>query len=128
MIGYVTLGTGDLEKAKSYYSALLGEIGASELIANDRLAMYGTSMNSPMLAVCIPYDEGDPHPGNGTMVAIDPGSKEMVDKLYSKAIELGGACEGEPGERIPDVFYGAYVRDPDGNKLAFYQFGSSLAS
>ncbi|OUX23400.1 MAG: glyoxalase [Euryarchaeota archaeon TMED255] len=127
MIGYVTLGTGDLEKAKSYYSALLGEIGASQLIANDRLAMYGTSMKSPMLAVCIPYDEGDAHPGNGTMVAIDPGSKEMVDKLYSKAIELGGTCDGEPGERVPDVFYGAYVRDPDGNKLAFYQFGSALA-
>jgi len=127
MIGYVTLGTGDLEKAKSYYSALLGEIGASQLIANDRLAMYGTSMNSPMLAVCIPYDEGDAHPGNGTMVAIDPGSKEMVDKLYSKAIELGGTCDGKPGERVPDVFYGAYVRDPDGNKLAFYQFGSALA-
>jgi len=128
MIGYVTLGTADFEKAKSYYSDLLAEIGASELIATDRIAMYGTAMDSPMLAVCIPYDEGNPHPGNGTMVAINPGSKENVDKLYKRAIELGGTCDGEPGERVPDVFYGAYVRDPDGNKLAFFQFGSALNS
>mgnify|MGYP001465708602 CR=1 FL=1 len=39
-----------------------------------------------------------------------------------KAIELGATCDGEPGQRIPNQFYGAYVRDPDGNKLAFFQF------
>ena len=120
MIGYVTLGTGDLEKAKSYYSALLGEIGASQLIANDRLAMYGTSMNSPMLAVCIPYDEGDPHPGNGTMVAIALETPEQVNQFYQRALELGGTCEGAPGFR-PDAaeqgFYAGYFRDLDGNKL-----------
>ena len=127
MIGYVTLGTANFEKAKAYYSELLAEIGASELMAMDRIAMYGMSMQEPMLSVCIPYDEKDPHPGNGTMVAINPGSKEMVDKLYYKAIELGATCEGEPGDRMPDVFYGAYVRDPDGNKMAFYQFGPALS-
>ena len=49
--------------------------------------------------------------------------KEKVDELYHKAKSLGGSCEGEPGQRIPDMFYGAYVRDPDGNKIAFYVFG-----
>jgi predicted lactoylglutathione lyase len=57
------------------------------------------------------------------MVAIPAGSKEAVDKFYHKAIELGATCDGEPGQRIPDMFYGAYVRDPDGNKLAFFEFG-----
>jgi predicted lactoylglutathione lyase len=47
----------------------------------------------------------------------------MVDRLYAKALELGASDEGAPGQRIENVFYGAYVRDPDGNKLAFYQFG-----
>ena len=45
-----------------------------------------------------------------------------VDALYSKAIELGAACDGEPGERVPGVFYGAYVRDAEGNKLCFCHF------
>ena len=73
--------------------------------------------------VCIPHNENDPQPGNGNMVAISAGTKEMADKLYHKAIELGGSCEGEPGQRMPDMFYGGYVRDPDGNKLVFYVFG-----
>ena len=76
-----------------------------------------------MVAVCIPYGEQPNHPGNGNMIAFTAESKENADALYHKAIELGATCDGEPGQRIPDVFYGAYVRDPDGNKLAFYVFG-----
>jgi len=89
----------------------------------DRIAFIGKAMNEPMIAVCIPYDEKDPSPGNGNMIAINPGSKENVDKFYQRAKELGATCEGEPGQRIPDMFYGGYVRDPDGNKLCFFQFG-----
>ena len=76
-----------------------------------------------MLAICIPYNEQPQSPGNGNMVAPNPGSKEACDALYHMAIQLGASCEGEPGQRIPDMFYGAYVRDPDGNKLCFFQFG-----
>ncbi|WP_116368111.1 VOC family protein [Parahaliea mediterranea] len=123
MIGYVTIGVQDMERAKAFYSALLEELGAKVIIDMDRIAMIGKSMEEPMLSVCIPYNEDAPNPGNGNMVAINPGSKELVDKLYHKAIELGATCEGEPGQRIPDMFYGAYFRDPDGNKVAFYQFG-----
>ncbi|TXS94010.1 VOC family protein [Parahaliea maris] len=123
MIGYVTIGVSDMEKAKAFYTALLEDLGASVLFDMDRIAMIGKGMGEPMLAVCIPYNEEDPSPGNGNMIAINPGSKELVDKLYHKAIELGGTCDGEPGQRIPDMFYGAYFRDPDGNKVAFYQFG-----
>jgi predicted lactoylglutathione lyase len=89
----------------------------------DRIAFIGKDMGSPMLSVCIPYNEESPAPGNGNMVAISPGSKESVDTFYHKAIELGASCEGEPGQRIPDMFYGAYIRDPDGNKMCFYHFG-----
>ena len=46
-----------------------------------------------------------------------------MDKLYNKAMELGASDDGAPGQRIPDRFYGAYVRDPDGNKLCFFVFG-----
>jgi len=122
MIGYVTIGVNDMEKAKAFYTELLADLGAQLLMDMGRIAMIGSGMDAPMLAVCIPYDEKDPSPGNGNMVAINPGSKEKVDQLYRKALELGATSEGEPGQRIADMFYGAYIRDPDGNKVAFFQF------
>ena len=123
MIGYVTIGVKDMEKAKDFYTDLLAPLGASVLMDIGRIAFIGSGMDAPMLAVCDPYDENAPAPGNGNMVAFNPGSKEQVDVFYHKAIELGATCDGEPGQRIADMFYGAYVRDPDGNKLCFFQFG-----
>jgi len=54
--------------------------------------------------------------------AFNADSKPHADALYEKAISLGATCEGKPGQRVPDRFYGAYVRDPDGNKLCFFNF------
>ena len=123
MIGYCTIGVNDMERAKTFYDALLGELGASRIFGMDRIQFYGTAPTQAMLAICIPYDEEAQAPGNGTMVAIPAGSEENVDKLYAKAIELGGTDEGEPGSRLP-TFYGAYVRDLDGNKLCFFQMSA----
>ena len=120
MLGYTTIGVSDMAAAESFYGALLGEVGASQLFGMDRIKFYGTGPDAAMLAICIPYDEQAQHCGNGNMVAIPGGSREGVDKLYAKALELGASDEGEPGERNP-VFYGAYVRDADGNKLCFYE-------
>ena len=119
MIGYVTLGTNDLEGAVAFYAALLGEIGARQVMKNERMAMFGTERGAPMLAVCTPYDEKEATSGNGTMVALDVGSQDAVQKVYAKAIELGATDEGEPGAR-GDTFYGGYFRDPDGNKLVAF--------
>ena len=123
MIGYVTLGVSDMDKAKQFYSELLADMGAKVLLDMGRIAFIGKDMSSPMLAVCTPFNGEANHPGNGNMLALQPGSKDAVDSYYKKAIELGATCDGEPGQRIPNQFYGAYVRDPDGNKLAFFQFG-----
>jgi catechol 2,3-dioxygenase-like lactoylglutathione lyase family enzyme len=119
MLGYTTIGVSNMASAEEFYGALLGEIGAKQLFGQDRIKFYGNGQGA-MLAICIPYDENAPIAGNGTMVAIDSGSREGVDKLYAKAVALGATDEGEPGERNP-VFYGAYVRDQDGNKLCFYE-------
>ena len=100
-------------------------IGAKYVLGNERIALYGMDVASPMLAVCIPYDEGAPSAGNGTMVAIRAGGPAECDAMYAKAIELGATCDGPPGERMPGFFYGGYVRDPDGNKLCFCQIGPS---
>ncbi|MCP3984667.1 MAG: VOC family protein [bacterium] len=120
MIGYVTIGSNDLDKACAFYDGLLAEVGAKQMMGMDRIKFYGTGKeNAAMIAVCIPYDEKTQDCGNGNMIAIPGGSREGVDKLYAKAIELGATDEGPPGERMP-VFYGAYVRDLDGNKLCFF--------
>ncbi|MEM7080152.1 MAG: VOC family protein [Pseudomonadota bacterium] len=121
MIGYTTIGVSDMARAESFYGDLLGEIGARQMFGQDRIKFYGKGPGGAMLAICIPYDEQAQHCGNGNMIAIDGGDRATVDKLYAKARELGASDEGEPGERIPGVFYGGYVRDHDGNKLCFYE-------
>ena len=122
MIAYTTIGVKDLDKAKAFYLDLLEELGGSVFMDTGRLAALGTPEGGAMLAVCTPYDEGEPDPGNGNMVAIAPGSPEQVDKLHARALELGGSDEGAPGQRM-EGFYGGYFRDPDGNKVCFCHFG-----
>lgn len=119
MLGYATIGVSDIDRACEFYDALFAELGGKQLFGQDRIKFYGTGPEAPMLAVCIPYDEEAPTPGNGNMIAITAGGPEGVDALYAKAIALGATDEGAPGQRLP-VFYGAYVRDADGNKLCFF--------
>ncbi|MFP6815019.1 MAG: VOC family protein [Pseudomonadales bacterium] len=119
MLGYSTIGVTDMDRAAGFYDALLGEVGAKQLFGMGRIKFYGTGTDAAMLAICIPYDEQAQNHGNGNMVAIQ-GDRPAVDKLYAKAMELGATDEGEPGERSP-AFYGAYVRDLDGNKLCFFE-------
>ena len=122
MIGYVTIGVSDMEKGKAFWTELLEPLGATIMMDLDRIALIGTDMNRPMLAVCVPFDKEQPHQGNGNMVAFPAGSREKVDELYAKAIAMGAADEGMAGERMP-TFYGGYFRDPDGNKAVFYHMG-----
>lgn len=122
MIGYVTLGTNDLERAIGFYDAILGEIGARRAMENDRMVGWVTGGTGAMLAIAKPYDEQEATVGNGVMPAIQVTSEEDVDRVYGKAIELGGTDEGPPGLR-GGTFYGGYFRDLDGNKLVAYFIG-----
>ena len=120
MIGYVTLGTNDLERARAFYDALLAEVGVKRLMEfGERGSGWAASMDQPMLCVFKPYDRQPATVGNGVMVGISAGSRENVDRMYNKALELGGTDEGAPGMRDVggDGFYAAYFRDLDGNKL-----------
>jgi catechol 2,3-dioxygenase-like lactoylglutathione lyase family enzyme len=122
MIGYTTVGTADMERAKKFYCDLFESKGAKVLVDAGRIAMIGTGRGTPMIAVCEPYNKEAPTPGNGVMVAFTAETKPEVDEIYARAIELGATCDGPPGQRVPDRFYGAYVRDHDGNKLCFFKF------
>lgn len=122
MIGYITLGTNNLEKAAAFYDALLGELSAKRVWQTDRLMTWGFGKDKPMLGIIKPYDGQSASPGNGTMVALAVGSQENVAKLHAKALALGGKDEGAPGPRTK-AFFGAYARDLDGNKLCFFHMG-----
>ncbi|WP_164660440.1 VOC family protein [Tropicibacter sp. Alg240-R139] len=123
MIGYVTVGVSDMDRAKSFYTGLFADKGAKVVIDAGRIAFIGADPSQPMLAVCTPYDGEACSSGNGVMISFPADDKDAAKALYDRAISLGATDEGEPGQRVPDRFYGAYVRDPDGNKLCFYVFG-----
>ncbi len=119
MIGYVTLGTNDLSAARAFYDALFADMGARRIEPNERLSLWSVGRDRPMLGVITPFDNSPATPGNGAMVALNVGSKEEVDALHAKALSLGAADEGAPGNRT-DTFYGGYFRDMDGNKLVVF--------
>lgn len=122
MIGYVTLGTNNLERAAAYYDALLGELGARRAMEFPRFILWSTGPAAPGLAVCTPFNQEPATVGNGVMVAIPVNTREDVDRLHARALALGGTDEGAPGERGPG-FYAGYFRDPEGNKLNFFKIG-----
>ncbi|MEH6702507.1 VOC family protein [Parasphingorhabdus sp.] len=128
MIGYVTLGTNDIDKARAYYDALLGELGAKRLmeLEENGFTLYGVDMTTPSIAITEPFDGKAAHPGNGNMIALQMQERELVDSFYNKGLELGGSDEGKPGVRGdegPMAFYAAYFRDPEGNKLCAFRVG-----
>jgi len=122
MLAYVTLGTNNKDKALAFYDAVLGEMGAKRFFANERLQFYGVGPGQPMLGIGDAYDQKAATAGNGVMPALACASREVVDKVYAKAISMGATDEGAPGNRMP-TFYGAYFRDPDGNKICVCKLG-----
>ncbi len=119
MIGYITVGTNDMDRAAAFYDALLAEMGAKRAMESDRFVGWSSAEGSPMFMIIKPADGNDAKAGNGNMVAFHAGSNDNVNALYAKAIELGGTDEGEPGPRA-GTFYGGYFRDLDGNKFVFF--------
>lgn len=116
MIGYVTLGTNNMDEAAAFYDALLGSLGASRVMEADTFIAWSTAPGKPAISVIKPADGKPATVGNGVMVAIPVDSTDKVDALHAKALELGGKDEGAPGYRT-DNFYAGYFRDLDDNKL-----------
>lgn len=116
MIGYVTLGTNDLDRAAKFYDALFATIGAGRVMEEEQFIAWGKDATSPGMSVTRPYNGEPATVGNGVMVAIALSSTDKVDVFHAKALELGGSDEGAVGLR-GDIFYAGYFRDLDGNKL-----------
>jgi catechol 2,3-dioxygenase-like lactoylglutathione lyase family enzyme len=126
---FVCLGTNNPERTVAFYDATLGALGLSRCHPPDDPEWdgwfgWGTYENGGAVELalwaCTPFDGKPATVGNGTMVALRAKSWSEVDNFYAAAMANGGTSEGAPGIRLhynPD-FYAAYVRDPDGNKLA----------
>ncbi|CAN5531637.1 VOC family protein [soil metagenome] len=121
-VSYMTVGSNKLDEAKVFYDALLGSIGMAGVHEHASGGRLYRGQGTGLFGVLGPYDGAEACVGNGMMGGFSFDSREEVDAFHAKAIALGGACEGAPGERMPGVYF-AYFRDLDGNKLCGYKFG-----
>jgi catechol 2,3-dioxygenase-like lactoylglutathione lyase family enzyme len=129
MFTYLYVGTNDLDRAIVFYDATMAVLGHRRIVTGDpqwdrTSAGWGTYERDGIEELALwagkPFDQGPATVGNGSMVALIATSWQQVDDFHAAALANGGTCEGAPGLRPqynPD-FYAAYVRDPDGNKLA----------
>ena len=118
MFSHVTIGADEPEKLEGFYAAVLAALGISPFFKMPGTLSYGTAAG-PKVFVLKPFDGKAHVPGNGGHVAFLAPDRASVDAFHAKALELGGTCEGAPGLRphYHPNYYGAYVRDPEGNKL-----------
>lgn len=122
MISHVFIGISDFQRAISFYAPIMQELGLILKFSeaeNSWAGWVGPTAPRPLFVISKPYD-GDPASvGNGQMVALLAANRPMVDKVHALALKLGATCEGEPGLRqhYHPNYYGAYLRDPDGNKI-----------
>ena len=120
MFSFVTLGTNNLEKSKSFYNELLSSIGIVIVEEDDRYVGYARKDSQNIeFYLMKPHNREEATFGNGTMITFTAESKESVINTYNLALKLGGKDEGEPGPRHEEHFY-AYFRDLDGNKICIY--------
>ena len=122
MIGYVTLGTNDLQRAAKFYDAIAAELGTQRMMEFERFIAWGKPGGGAGIGVGRPWDGNAASVGNGVMVALEAKDEEQVRRLYDIALANGGTCEGPPGPR-GEGFYAAYFRDLDGNKLNAFVMG-----
>lgn len=123
MIGYTMVGTNDLERSLKFYDPIFEEMGLDQCWRNGQSASWGRRDDEtyPRFFTGYPFDGKAAGVGNGAMTAFLIDGPRLIDRLYELAMRNGGSDEGKPGYRpeYSESFYGAYVRDPDGNKLAF---------
>jgi catechol 2,3-dioxygenase-like lactoylglutathione lyase family enzyme len=124
MIGYVTIGALDGEKSGAFYDAVFGEMGCERKFKDGGWIGYGARGQDghEVYLVSQPADGNPARAGNGIMLSFKASTKAEVAAAYKAGLAQGGSDEGAPGPRPADstTFFGAYLRDPTGNKICVY--------
>jgi catechol 2,3-dioxygenase-like lactoylglutathione lyase family enzyme len=120
VIGFVMVGTNNLDKAIKFYDTLLATIELQRMVTNEKYAGYGLNEKPDEVEFYItnPVNNEKATFGNGTQISFLVNSKDLVNNFYNTAIKLGGKDEGAPGIRSGDYY--CYVRDLDGNKICAF--------
>lgn len=105
MFSHVMIGVSDFERAQAFAQPWAGW----QTVAGGR----------PLFIIGRPFDGAPAQAGNGQITAFQCDRRVLVDATYAVVLAHGGRCEGPPGLRphYHADYYGAYFRDPDGNKL-----------
>jgi catechol 2,3-dioxygenase-like lactoylglutathione lyase family enzyme len=122
MLSHVHVGITDFKRSFAFYKALMDELGFTLKFSEPENLWAGwmsPGADRPLFLIGRPYNGESASPGNGQMIALLAPSRDAVDRCYARAMASGARNEGEPGLRphYHPNYYGAYFRDPDGNKL-----------
>ncbi len=122
MFSHVFIGVSDFDRGLAFYTPLMAALGIEARFCDKNRPWAGWQSNPgprPLFVIGKPYDTLAPTPGNGHTIAFLAGSREIVVEAFNVALAHGGTSEGPPGLRpeYHENYYGAYFRDPDGNKL-----------
>jgi catechol 2,3-dioxygenase-like lactoylglutathione lyase family enzyme len=123
MLGYVTIGALDVEASGKFYDAVFGAMGSERKFADGGWIGYGPKgSEAHSVYICPPADKQPARAGNGIMIAFKANAAGEVKAAYEAGLKNGGKDEGAPGPRPADstTFYGAYLRDPTGNKICVF--------
>ena len=119
MFSHVTVGSNDIPRARRFYESVASALGLVRHADYPEAVGYGPPDGRPQLWIVQPLDKKAATAGNGITIGLDAPNRTAVDKAHAVAMAAGGSDEGKPGLRThyhPN-YYGAYVRDPDGNKV-----------
>jgi catechol 2,3-dioxygenase-like lactoylglutathione lyase family enzyme len=119
MFSHVTVGSNNIAKVRAFYDSLVRPLGLVRQADYPEAAGYGRPGGRPQLWIVRPLDKNKASVGNGITVGLEASDRASVDAAYNAGMAAGGKDDGAPGLRThyhPN-YYGAYLRDPDGNKV-----------
>ena len=119
MFSHVTAGSNDIARARRFYDSVASALGLVRHADHPEAVAYGPPGGRPQLWILRPLDKKEATAGNGITIGLEAPDRATVDKAHAAAMAAGGSDEGKPGLRThyhPN-YYGAYLRDPDGNKV-----------